>query len=107
MGSVRIVRAALSWALALAALFALGGEASAQKLLDRDKPRTHSANDPYTKGGDPELVKAAGYVAIGSEAEFEFGPSGRPRRASANTCPTSTSTGPRPRTSRSASPCRR
>ena len=77
MGSARLLKAVRWGALALAALSVLGGEASAQKLLDRDKPRTHSANDPYTKGGDPELVKAAGYVAIGSEAEFEFGPSGQ------------------------------
>lgn len=62
-------------ALALAALALLGGRADAQKLLDRDKPRTDPANDPYTRGGDPELVKAAGYVAVGGD--FEFGPTGQ------------------------------
>lgn len=47
--------------------------ASAQKLIDRDKPRTDPANDPYTRGGDPELMKAAGYVSM---ASMEFGPKG-------------------------------
>lgn len=51
----------------------LTASASAQKLLDRDKPRTDPANDPYTKGGDAELMKAAGYVSMSS---MEFGPKG-------------------------------
>ena len=36
-----------------------------------DSSRT---NDPYTRGGDPELVAAAGYVAFGEP--FEFGAEG-------------------------------
>ena len=38
MGSVRLPNAARWGALALAALSVLGGEASAQKLLDRSSP---------------------------------------------------------------------
>ena len=45
--------------------------APAQKPLDKSKPLGDPANDPYTKGGDPELMKAAGYVSMGG---FEFGP---------------------------------
>lgn len=45
--------------------------AGAQKLIDKSKPPGHPANDPYTRGGDPEFMKAAGYVSMGG---FEFGP---------------------------------
>jgi len=62
---------ALTLPLVLAAL--LAPDAPAQKLLDKDLPPHHPANDPYTKGGDPELMEAAGYVSMGG---FEFGPVG-------------------------------
>ncbi|MFT7077180.1 MAG: hypothetical protein ACJA0P_003201 [Planctomycetota bacterium] len=62
-------------AIALATAALLGGLAPAgafaQKPLDKSKPLGDPANDPYTKGGDPELMKAAGYVSMGG---FEFGP---------------------------------
>jgi hypothetical protein len=45
-----------------------------QKLLDRSKPFHAHANDPYTRGGDPALVAAAGYIAFGEP--FEFGGEG-------------------------------
>ncbi len=51
----------------------LAQPAIAQKLIDRDKPKTDPANDPYTRGGDPELVKAVGYVSM---KDMEFGPTG-------------------------------
>lgn len=68
MGSLRLA------ALAAAPLL-VAPPAPAQKLLDKDQPRTAAANDPYTRGGDPELLKAAGYVSLGGP--FEFGPSGQ------------------------------
>lgn len=52
----------------------LAPAAAQQKLLDRSKPAHHPANDPYTRGGDPALVAAAGYVAFGEP--FEFGAEG-------------------------------
>ena len=45
--------------------------AAAQKPLDKSKPLWDPANDPYTQGGKPELIEAAGYVSMGG---FEFGP---------------------------------
>lgn len=50
----------------------LGAPAAfAQKLLDKSKPPGDPANDPYTRGGEEEIMKAAGYVSMGG---FEFGP---------------------------------
>jgi hypothetical protein len=46
------------------------GQADAQKLLDRKLPANHAKNDPYTEGGTPELMKAAGIISHGG---FEFG----------------------------------
>lgn len=43
--------------------------ATAQKLLNRKLPPNAPENDPYTKGGDPELMKAAGILSHGG---FEF-----------------------------------
>lgn len=48
-----------------------GPVVAAQKPLDKSKPLWDPANDPYTRGGDPELVKAAGYTSMGG---FDFGP---------------------------------
>ncbi|MEM6674933.1 MAG: hypothetical protein AAF726_18940 [Planctomycetota bacterium] len=58
-------------AAALVAACALALPALAQKPLDKSKPRWDPANDPYTRGGQPELLEAAGYVSMGG---FEFGP---------------------------------
>ena len=55
----------------IALLFGLSPFAAAQKPLDRSKPLGDAANDPSTRGGDPEFMKAAGYVSMGG---FEFGP---------------------------------
>ena len=44
--------------------------AGAQKLLDRSLPPNHAKNDPYTEGGKPEAMAAAGIVNHGG---FEFG----------------------------------
>jgi len=57
------------FALALTAPFV-----SAQKLRDRSKLFSDPVNDPYTRGGDPALTAAAGYVAFGTV--FEFGAEG-------------------------------
>lgn len=54
--------------LTLVGLFA-AAPAVAQKLLDKDFPPNHGKNDPYTLGGDPELMAAAGIVSHGG---FEF-----------------------------------
>ncbi|MEM8711211.1 MAG: hypothetical protein AAGG01_09675 [Planctomycetota bacterium] len=61
---------ATAWTLALTLLLA-AGPALAQKPLDKSKPLGDPANDPYTTGGDPELMAAAGIVSMGG---FEFGP---------------------------------
>ncbi|QDV05661.1 hypothetical protein Poly30_11600 [Planctomycetes bacterium Poly30] len=64
--------------LVLAAGMVIGGfapvgapAAFAQKPLDKTKPLGDPANDPYTRGGKEEYMKAAGYVSMGG---FEFGP---------------------------------
>ncbi|MEM1453398.1 MAG: hypothetical protein AAF726_23470 [Planctomycetota bacterium] len=61
----------LNLSLALVALTLAAVPASAQKPLDKTKPLWDPANDPYTQGGKPELMEAAGYVSMGG---FEFGP---------------------------------
>lgn len=66
-----IARLRLTAALLPALVLSLALPAGAQKLLDRDKPASDPANDPYTQGGKPELIKAAGYASMGG---FEFGP---------------------------------
>lgn len=63
-----------SLALVAAALVAPPEAAAQTKLLDRSKPAHDPANDPYTRGGDPALVAAAGYVAWAQP--FEFGGEG-------------------------------
>ena len=50
-------------------LAGVAAPASAQKRLNRDLPATDGANDPYTLGGDPERMAAAGIVSHGG---FEF-----------------------------------
>ncbi|MEZ6016428.1 MAG: hypothetical protein R3F49_15020 [Planctomycetota bacterium] len=60
--------------LAAATLTASAAAYPQQKLLDRSKPFQAHANDPYTRGGDPALVAAAGYVNFGQP--FEFGAEG-------------------------------
>ncbi len=58
--------------LVLTALLALFvPSAIAQKLLDKSKAPNDWANDPYSQGGDPAILAAAGYVSTGG---FEFGP---------------------------------
>ena len=53
------------------ALFAAVPCAFGQKLLDKSKPPTDPANDPWTRGGDPAILEALGYESMGG---FEFGP---------------------------------
>ncbi len=48
---------------------AAAAPAVAQKLLDKDFAPNHGKNDPYTEGGDPALMAAAGIVSHGG---FEF-----------------------------------
>ena len=57
-------------AVAMVGLLALTAVAAAQKPLDRSKPLTDPANDPYTRGGKEKYVEAAGYASMGG---FEFG----------------------------------
>lgn len=64
MGALLTRLAALSLALAASA-----APAAAQKLLDKQFPPNHGKNDPYTRGGDPALMEAAG---IASHGGFEF-----------------------------------
>ena len=54
----------------LGAMFVAAAVATAQKPLDRSKPLTDPANDPYTRGGKEKYVQAAGYASMGG---FEFG----------------------------------
>ncbi|MDB2576127.1 hypothetical protein N9293_00020 [Planctomycetota bacterium] len=58
------------FATGLGTLIALAAVAGAQKPLDRSKPLTDPANDPYTRGGKQKYIEAAGYVSMGG---FEFG----------------------------------
>ncbi|MDB4734062.1 hypothetical protein OAF73_01665, partial [Planctomycetota bacterium] len=57
-------------AASVGGMFVLAAVAAAQKPLDRSKPLTDPANDPYTRGGKEKYVEAAGYVSMGG---FEFG----------------------------------
>lgn len=67
-----------SWSsltLALTGVALLAAFAPAQqKLRDRSQPFHAHVNDPYTRGGDPALVAAAGYVNFGEP--FDFGAEG-------------------------------
>ena len=58
-------------ALACISGLLLGGAPCAQKLINKDLPRNHPQNDPYTLG-QKELLEAAGILSLGG---FEFGKS--------------------------------
>lgn len=68
MTIAHVLRSSLSL-LAVCAL-GLAPAGAAQKPLDRSKPVTDPANDPYTRGGKEKYVEAAGYASMGG---FEFG----------------------------------
>ncbi|MFT7487401.1 MAG: hypothetical protein ACI9F9_003262 [Candidatus Paceibacteria bacterium] len=52
--------------LALFAFYFLNGSVAAQKLLNKKLPANAAENDPYTEGGDPELMAAAGILSHGA-----------------------------------------
>lgn len=62
-------RRAARLALVLPALVLAAGQAPAQRLADKTKPRNHPVNCPYT-GGDPQLLAKAGIISLGG---FDFG----------------------------------
>jgi hypothetical protein len=65
---LRLLGVALAFSIAGA--LSQAPAAAAQKPLDRSKPLTDPANDPYTRGGKEKYLEAAGYVSMGG---FEFG----------------------------------
>lgn len=71
--SIKLQHRRIAGLVALAAICLLVSPASAQKRLDKEKPKQDPANDPYTRGGTPEMLESAGYVSMGG---FEFGPEG-------------------------------